>query len=168
MTGGVAFPRGIVSNTWLNIEVAVFGALALLVGVFVALGLMTRIRYRVGSRHVKVRLFGLCIRRVALKNIESVSKRPGDGWAERWYCTLRPKHRMLVIRKKRGLFKNFIITPKNRYVFRSNIERAMRRAGLATDASPDEGLEADNSAPPDLARPETAQAPVGDQDRADS
>ncbi len=165
---GVAIPHGIVANTWLTIEIAVFGALALLVGLLVARGLMTRIRYRVGSRHVKVLLFGLCIRRVALKNIESVSKRPGEGWAERWCCTLRPKHRMLVIRKKRGVFKNFIITPKNRYVFRSNIERALRRAGLATDDSRDESLDSDSSMPSDSAEPEPAQAPTGDQDRADS
>lgn len=155
------------SNTWLNIEIAVFCALALLVGMLAAVALMTRIRYRVGSRHVKVLLFGICIRRLALGNIESVSKRPGSGLAERWHSTMRPKHRLLVLRKKRGLFKNFIITPKNRYVFRTDVERALRRAGLAPAVPSGESLGSEDSSPGDSASSsDVAQAPAANQDAA--
>jgi hypothetical protein len=156
-----------VSNTWLHIEIAVFCALALLVGVLAAIALMTRIRYRVGSRHVKVLLFGVCIRRLALRNIESVSKRPGSGLAERWHSTMRPKHRMLVLRKKRGLFKNFIITPKNRYVFRTDVERALRRAGLAPAVGPGESLASEDSSSEDSApSSDMAQTPAANQNAA--
>ena len=112
-------------------RIAVFIALGVLLSAFFFVWLMTRIRYRIGSRHVKVLLFGICIRRVALTSIDSVSKRRGDGLAEHWWSTMKPKHRILVIRRKRGLCRNFVITPKNRYIFRTDLERAMQRVGAA-------------------------------------
>jgi hypothetical protein len=117
------------------IRVFVFSSLGVLVGIFLFVWLMTRIRYRIGSRHVKVLLFGICIRRVALANIDSVSKRRGDGWAEHWWSTVHPKHRMLVLRRRRGLWRNFVITPKNRYIFRADLERALRRGEPVTSLS---------------------------------
>lgn len=108
-------------------EIFVFCALGVLVGILVVAWLVTRIRYRVGSRHVKVLLFGICLRRVALENIESISKRAGAGWTEHWWSTIKPKHRMLVIRRRRGLIRNFAVTPKNRYIFKADVERAMLR-----------------------------------------
>ena len=86
---------------------------------------------------MKVFLFGIRLRRVALDNIETVSKRRGDGWTEHWWSTLRPKHRILVLRRRRGLFLNFAVTPKNRYVFKADVERAMRRVG--NDPKPADG-----------------------------
>ena len=129
-------------------KIFVFCALALLVTILVAMGVMTRIRYRIGSRHVKVLLFGICIRRVALVNVESVSKRPGAGWIERWWSTMHPSHRLLFIRRKRGLVKNFAITPKNRYVFKSDLERAMTRVGnppSTRSEPPDEDSQTDTT-----------------------
>lgn len=138
------------SSNWVHIEIVVFCALGLLLALIAGIGLMTRIRYRVGSRHVKVLLFGICVRRMALANIASLSKRRADGGAEHWWSTVRPKHRMLVIRKKRGLLRNFIITPKNRYVFRTDIERAMRRAGLVLGGGGrEEGSDSDAGTPPE-------------------
>ncbi len=126
-------------------EIAVFTALGLLLSVFLMLWLITRLRYRIGSRHVKVTLFGICIRRVALENIEAISKRRGGGLAEHWWSTMRPKHRMLVIRKKRGLFKNFVITPKNRYIFKTDVVRGAKRVGnplpLFTEGKGESGAE---------------------------
>ena len=110
-------------------KIVVFCALGVLIATLVFVWLVKRIRYRIGSRHVKVILFGLPIRRMAIDNIESVSKRRTDGWAEHWWCTFRPKHRLLVLRRQRGLIRNFVITPKNRYVFKTDLERAMRRLG---------------------------------------
>lgn len=134
-------------------KIAVFCALGALVAFLIAMGLVTRIRYRVGSSHVKVLLFGMCLRRIALSNIDSISKRRGDGWAEHWRSTSRAKHRMLVIRKKRGLLRNFIITPKNRYIFKTEVERAMRRAGLTVVQSRGELSDSEVSPPEDMANP---------------
>jgi hypothetical protein len=110
-------------------KVFVFTALGALLAGFLFVWLVSRIRYRVGSRHVKVLLFGLVIRRVALASIDAVSKRRGEGLAEHWWSTFRPKHRMLVLRRKRALFRNFVITPKNRYIFRTDVERGIQRVG---------------------------------------
>jgi hypothetical protein len=99
----------------------VAGATATGVG-FILLAL--RLRYAITDRHLKVTLFGLCLRRVRLSDVEHVSKRQTHP-AEKWYNTLRPAHRMLVIRRRRGWLKDFIITPKNRYVFKAELERAL-------------------------------------------
>jgi hypothetical protein len=125
----------------MNIKILVFSALGVLVSILLFLWLLTRIRYRIGSRHVKVLLFGLCIRRIALTSIEGVSKRRGEGWAEHWSSTLHPKHRTLVIRRSRGLCKNFIITPKNRYIFKTDLERALQRSGVRLPQSQPETSE---------------------------
>jgi len=105
-------------------KLLVFGMLGI-----VALGgflgaLASRLRYVLTGRHLKVTLFGLCLRRIRLADIESVSKRQ-TNWAEKWYNTLKPAHRILVIRRRRGWFKEFIITPRNRYVFRTELERTL-------------------------------------------
>jgi hypothetical protein len=105
-----------------------------LLGAFLAAGLLgalaSRIRYVLTGRHLKVTLFGLCLRRIRLADIDGVSKRQAH-WAEKWYNTLKPSHRILVIRRRRGWFKNFIITPKNRYVFKAEPEQALARLNAA-------------------------------------
>ena len=100
-----------------------------MVGVLVAL--ITRLRYSITDRHLKVTLFGLCLRRVRLSDIASVSKRLGT-LAERWHNTLQPAHRVLVVHRRRGLFKDFVITPANRYVFKSELEKAVAKARSLT------------------------------------
>jgi len=89
--------------------------------------LRTRIRYRITADHLKVTLFGLCLRRIRLTDIESVSKRR-TSWAEHWWNTWRPWRRRLVIRRRSGLFRNFVITPKRRYEFRATLEKAVKEA----------------------------------------
>ena len=84
------------------------------------------LRYAITDRDLRVTLFGLCLRRIQLSEIDHVSKRP-VGRAEPWPNTLRPSHRVLVIHRKRGLFRSFMITPKNRYVFKADLERAVAR-----------------------------------------
>jgi uncharacterized protein (UPF0248 family) len=91
------------------------------------LAFITQLRYSITDRHLRVTLFGLCLRRVQLSDITSVSKRLVH-WAERWQNTLQPAHRVLVIHRRRGLFKDFVITPANRYVFKSELEKAMAKA----------------------------------------
>lgn len=94
---------------------------------------MTQIHFRIGSRHLKVLFFGLTIRRVSLNNIAYVSKREPKGIAERWYSTLKTSHRLLTVERKRGLFKNFCITPQNRYVFLADLKSAVRRVDPAAE-----------------------------------
>lgn len=88
---------------------------------------MTRIHFRIGSRHLKVLLFGVPIRRVALGDIANASKREPRGIAERWYSTLKTSHRLLTIERKSGLIKRICITPQNRYVFLADLKNAVRR-----------------------------------------
>ena len=98
--------------------------------VFLALFLfwcMSQLHFRIGSRHLKVLLFGFAIRRVALTNIAHATKRPPKGLAERWFSTLKTSHRLLTIERKRGLIKYFCITPQNRYVFLADLKSAVRR-----------------------------------------
>lgn len=118
-------------------QIAVFSALGLLLLVFFAIWLMTQIRYRITPQRLQVTLFSLGLRSVKLADIESISKRKGNGLAEFWINTTKPKHRVLVIRRSRGLFRNFIISPRNRYVVRSHLEKGMAALG----ASPNPGEE---------------------------
>jgi hypothetical protein len=105
-------------------------AVFMLLGAVVSAGILgflaLQLRYALTGRHLKVTLFGLCLRRIRLADIESVSKRQAH-YAEKWYNTLKPSHRMLVIRRRRGWFKEFIITPKNRYVLKAEIEQALAK-----------------------------------------
>ena len=120
-------------------KVFVFGALGLLLLCFFFSWAVTHVHYHITPRHVKVTLFGIVLRRVRISNIASVSKRRVDGWAENWWSTLRSNHRSLVLRRKRALIRNVIITPRNRYVFKAELERAIERAN-APEQEPAEGV----------------------------
>ena len=108
-------------------KVIVFGALGLLLLCFLFVWSLGYIRYHITPRHVKILWFGFCLRRIAIANISSVSKRRSSGLAENWWSTLNPKHRALVIRRKRGLLKNVVITPRNRYAFKFELEQSIER-----------------------------------------
>ncbi|MBI4658834.1 MAG: hypothetical protein HY735_08325 [Verrucomicrobia bacterium] len=107
-------------------ETLVFSALGLLLLGFLVTWLVTCIRYHITPRHFKITLFGICLRRIPLGDIESVTKRHPVGWSENWWNTFHPSHRMLVIRRHRGLFRSIVITPRNRYVFKTNLEKAIQ------------------------------------------
>ena len=116
---------------------------------------MTQIHFRIGSRHLKVLLFGLTIRRVALNNIAYVSKREPKGMAERWYSTFKTSHRLLTLERKRGILKYFCITPQNRYVFLADLKSAVRRVDptaewAALRTQDDKSAPATESMPPDI------------------
>lgn len=93
----------------------------------VLLWCMMQVHFRIGSRHLKVILFGMAIRRIDLTDIAYVSKREPRGAAERWYSTFKVSHRLLVIERKSGLRKFVCITPQNRYVFLADLKAAVRR-----------------------------------------
>jgi hypothetical protein len=98
--------------------------------------LRTRIRYRITGRHVKVVLLGVTVRRVALTNIERIGKRR-SGWAENWWSTWRPFRRTLILRRRRGWRKDFVITPRYRYEFKAQLQSAIERANAARPAKAD-------------------------------
>lgn len=80
--------------------------------------------YQITPDALKVTWLGISIRRLKLRDIDSISKRrkfPAENWANTW----RPRHRILVIRRRSGLRKDFIITPTYRYEFRNQLEAAM-------------------------------------------
>jgi hypothetical protein len=129
---------------------------------------MTQIHFRIGSRHLKVLMFGVPIRRIALANIAYVSKREPKGFAERWYSTLKTSHRLLTIERKRGLIRHVCITPQNRYVFLADLKSAVRRvdpqaewAALRThdEASSQEPLNPETRPPHDAESPERSVNP---------
>lgn len=98
-----------------------FGALAL---TLLVAWMTTQFRYQITSTHLQVVLFGIPLRRISLKDIESVS-RHGSTWGEHWWNTYNSFRRILIIRRRSGLMKNFIITPLHRYVFRADLEKAI-------------------------------------------
>ncbi|MBI4327080.1 MAG: hypothetical protein HY674_17720 [Chloroflexi bacterium] len=114
-------------------RIAAYCVLGLFAFTLLLLWLRTRLRYRIGTRSLRVTLFGLSVRRIALVDIRYISKRR-PRWGENWWNTLRPSHRVLTIQRHRGWFKNFVITPPNRYVFQVELEQAVQKAKAAQEA----------------------------------
>jgi hypothetical protein len=103
--------------------------------VILVLWLMTKIHYRIGSKHLKILCLGVTLRKVDLTDIKRISKRKPSRMAEYWYSTLNPKHRLLAIQRYRGIRKFVVITPRNRYIFLADLQNAIKRV------KPDENLE---------------------------
>ena len=82
--------------------------------------------YQITPNALKVTWLGFRVRRLKLSDIESISKRRKFR-AENWANTWRPRHRILVLRRRSGLRKDFIITPVYRYEFRNQLETAMAK-----------------------------------------
>jgi hypothetical protein len=125
---------------------------------------MRQLHFRIGSRHLKVVLFGVAIRKIELTDIAYVSKREPKGAAERWHSTFKTSHRLLVVERKTGLRKYVCITPQNRYVFLADLKSAVRRVDptaewaalrafedtthLFRNEAPETNLRADDVLPP--------------------
>ena len=92
------------------------------------------IRYRVTPRHLKITwLWFIPVRLIGLRNVKYVSAKQ-VFWAENWWNTFNIRNRTLVITKRTGLFKEVVITPRNPFVFKAQIERA-RQELLGPSAS---------------------------------
>ena len=89
--------------------------------------LQTKIQYRIGSKHFKISCLGVTLRKIDLTDIKRVSKRKLSPIAEYWYSTTKPKHRLLTIQRHTGLRRFVVISPKNRYVFMSDLKNAVQR-----------------------------------------
>ena len=110
-------------------KAAVFIALGFLLYLMLCHWVYRQLRYRISRDRFQIILFGICLRSIPLTEIESVSKRRPEGWSEKWLNTFQPGHRMLAIRRKRGLRRHLLITPKNRYIFKTAIDRAIAQRG---------------------------------------
>ena len=102
----------------------------------------SRVSYRVGGTYLRIKLFGICVRRVPLTDIRSISaRRPRRGeWAEQWWCTVRPHRRFLTLKRRRGWPRRLVITPLQRYVFRAELEEAIAKLKPAGSAGAKSGL----------------------------
>jgi hypothetical protein len=92
---------------------------------------MPKIDFRVGSRYVVVEWMGFTLRRIPISDIGRISKRL-KGKPEVWRNTLKGNHRMLVLYRKNGK-RPVLITPKNRYVFRNQLEASLERLAARAD-----------------------------------
>lgn len=124
-----------------------FAAAALSVFALLWAWLITKIRYRISARHLRITLFGVALRKIELTDIKRISKRKPSRACENWSCTHQPKHRTLAIQRHKGLRKFVIITPLNRYIFLTDLQAAIQRvkpsaqAEKLVDESPDEKAE---------------------------
>ena len=88
---------------------------------------MLSMSYQITQAHLVISILGLPLRRIKLSTIVSVSKRRRYR-AELWLSTWQVSHRKLVIRRDRGWFRELVITPKYRYVFRKALETAVAQS----------------------------------------
>lgn len=82
--------------------------------------------FTVDETHVRVRFYGRALRRVALSDIEWAD-RTWVFWNEHYTNTLRTD-RIVRLRRRTGLFRNFLISPPDPDAFLANL----RRAGVPT------------------------------------
>jgi hypothetical protein len=85
------------------------------------------IRYKITPRYLKILwLWFIPIRLIRLSHIRYVSPKP-VFWAEKWYNTFQVANRWLVITRRRGLFKELVISPRSPFVFKAELERACQK-----------------------------------------
>jgi hypothetical protein len=89
-----------------------------------------KITYRISTGSFKILLFGVCLRRVPFEEIKDVNKRRKNKY-EHWPNTYFPKKRIMMIHLRSG--KSILITPEQRYVFRSKLKAAIEEYSGATD-----------------------------------
>jgi len=88
--------------------------------------LVFRIRYTLDNQYVRVQLFGITLRRIALSDIEFADT-AAPFWNEHWCNTLWPFGRVVRLRRKSGLVRNFIITPSDRDAFLAELRGKLGR-----------------------------------------
>jgi|SRR6266850_2289154 len=97
-------------------------------GSLIALGASgAAIRYRITPTHLEVNWLLLTLRRFRLDDIKYVSTKR-SLWAEKWYNTWRVRNRRITLHRRSGLFRVVAISPKNPFVFKAELDRAIDRA----------------------------------------
>ena len=93
--------------------------------------LVTRIRYVVGRDSLRVVLFGRTLRRIPFEDIERVrkpSRPPAWSETENWRSAPFDRHRMLILERRTGWFRKFVITPRHRYELRRQLRDAIAKS----------------------------------------
>jgi len=88
--------------------------------------LVTRIRYTVDEHHVRVKLFGATLRKIALSDIEFADTAM-PFWNEHWCNTICACGRIVRLRRKSGFIRNVIITPADRDAFLAELRSKLGR-----------------------------------------
>jgi hypothetical protein len=102
--------------------------LVLVFGVLAVLGASgSAIRYRITPTHLEVNWLIFTLRRFRLQDIKYVSTKR-SFWAEKWYNTWRVQNRRLTLHRRSGLFRVAAISPKNPFVFKAELDRAIEAA----------------------------------------
>src|SRR6476659_7027898 len=97
-------------------------------GILIVLGASgAAIRYRITPTHLEVNWLLFTLRRFRLEDIKYVSTKR-SLWAEKWYNTWRVRNRRITLHRRSGLFRVVAISPKNPFVFKAELDRAIERA----------------------------------------
>lgn len=135
---------------------AALGVLSWAIIAFIALALVAlcwsafrrNLRYQIGRSSLRVQLGSLTVRRLDLSDIERVDKpRRELRWrdTENWRNTFDDSRRLLIVHRRTGWCRKFVITPKHRYEFRRQLRAAVAEArGEVPDNTPDEADETDD------------------------
>ena len=103
--------------------VPIAGSLAAII--LALLLIVPTIRYRVTKHSLVISALGLPVRWVSLKNIRYITDYAREV-AEPWPNTYNTNGRQLFIRKRHEILHTLMITPEKRFVFKADIERAIR------------------------------------------
>jgi hypothetical protein len=96
----------------------------------VFLSLVGTIGYRITGIALEVRVLGRVVRRVLLADVEEVHRR-GALIHENWSG---PKFwNSVTVRRRSGLFRNFVISPDDPDRFAERLQEAIRRQGTPPD-----------------------------------
>ena len=98
------------------------GAVATIVFAAVLLCAVATLRYRITERAVEVILFGRCVRRIRLEDIDYV-RRGSALWNEHW--TNFKTWNSVTLRRKSGWVRNFVITPGDPGGFIAELEQKL-------------------------------------------
>ena len=82
---------------------------ALAIPVFLVHAIFWGMTFTVDEAYVRVRFYGVSARKIAVTDIEWAAQ-DWAFWNEHWTNTVNPK-RMVLLRRRTGWFKNFLISP---------------------------------------------------------
>ncbi len=124
--------------------IVVASTCALLLLALLWLILHGQLDYVIGRTSLRVTLFGFTVRRIPFADIRRVGTPKRDGsWltTESWCNSFDQSHRGLVVHRLSGFRRRFLITPAQRYTFRSELRQAVAKVQgpeAAAAADPDD------------------------------
>lgn len=86
---------------------------------FLSHAILWGMTFTIDDLHVRVRVYGRTVRKVALSDIEWAAA----DWTlvnEHWTNTINPK-RIVLLRRRTGFMKNFLVSPPSRADFLNNL-----------------------------------------------